>query len=87
MAFLCLSLRNYMESLSLFSVGQGSERCQLKFKEKRHFCQHLLNGGVSGYMVRRAYAMRDIVVIFGKPGIQRENNLGVIVDFSLDGKW
>lgn len=38
-------------------------------------------------MVRRAYAMRDIVVIFGKPGIRRENNLGVIVDFSLDGKW
>lgn len=38
-------------------------------------------------MVRRTYAMRDIVVIFGKPGIQRENNLGVIVDFSLDGKW
>lgn len=66
MAFLCLSLRSYVESLSLFSVGQGSERCQPKFKEREHICQHLLNGGVSGYIVRRAYAMRDIVVIFGK---------------------
>lgn len=49
---------------------------------------YLLNGGMSGYIVRRACAIGDIgVAIFGKPGIQKDYNLGIILDILQDGKW
>lgn len=40
--------------LPLFSVDQGSDRCQPAVAERGHRWNHLLNGGVSGHIERWA---------------------------------
>ena len=52
--------------LPLFSVDQGSDRCQPAVTERGHRCNHLLSG-VSGHIERWACVVGGaIVVVFGK---------------------